>query len=629
MRHADRWGMLAVGAIAAAIGLAAYLAHAHDPGALWRDPFHDRNTHYRFAVDLALALRAGDVPDLLLHILQSTSWPPLHGVLLALILAWDGPEQRLAIVPSLLGWVATAVLTWAIGRRMFAGRLQGLTAASVAAALMLASPGLRLLGSDVMLEGLGSGLTAFVVYAAMCVAARPDGRNWAARPDGRTWWRLLAIGLTLLFLEKYNYWLVALAALGLSLPRPGWAVAAAWVRQIARHLRRLGWRKGFGPVGAAALLAAVLAVLVQLHGPATLAMFGRPFAVYPPGHIVSIAAALLLLQVAVFVRTWPAGAELPAAVGILLRWHVAPVAAWFLLPQMLYVFLWFVGPTHFGATRVYDPAMALRQQWTGFAGGFHPTVWLAGAVAAAAVPGWGRALLDRSGGRVVAALALLAAAAVVLHPQQQWRFQAAWLFAVWVCAGAGVAMLVGSASRRFGLPIGAGLAAAAVAVPLAAGLALPAPPLAMDVAIRRTLAPRDLDLAAAYLPLVQGASAIGFVASFGKSDLFAWTIQEQCGCRVRIDQPETAFAASRGQLVAMITEWLDTDPAERVVFIDAPAPYDIPAITLGTEYAAGVRDAMHNPPGFVLEASALAPSYPARIEVWRRTAPPPVRPRRL
>ena len=618
-RLPDRLVLPVICAAGVAVAAMMFLGHWQDPGALWRDPYHDRNTHYRFAVDLVLALCAGDLPDLLVHILQSTTWPPLHGLLLSLILLPAGPDQRFAILPSLIGWVATIVLSARIARRLFTERWPGNVAACVAAALVIASPAFRLLGSDVMLEGLGSGLTAFVVYAAMRVGARPKATRW---------WRLLAIGLTLLFLEKYNYWLVALAALGLSAPRAAWAGLVAAISPAAAGLRGLGWRQVLGIAGAAGLFVVAIAAIVQLDGPSTLTLFGRPFALFPPGHLVSIAAALLLLQLAVLSRSWPSGNRLSDGIRLLLRWHAAPVAAWFLLPQMLYVFLWFVGPTHFGASRSYDPAAAVWRQWLGFAGGFHAANWLGVAVLLAALPGLWQSLRDHQGGRVVAALAMLATAAVVLHPQQQWRFQATWLFAIWVCAGAGVAMLAQAASRVIGPLAGAGVAAVAIATPLIAALALPLPPLANDVAIRRPSAPRDLDLAAAYLPLLRGERAAGFAAGFGKSDLFAWTLQEQCDCRVRVEQPDIAFAESREQIVGTVTGFLDAAPVDRLAFIAALPPYAIPALAYAPDALDGVRDAFHAPTGFVLEASADVPAYPARIEIWRRTQPPPSRPYR-
>src|SRR5882757_8427074 len=52
------------------------------------------------------------------------------------------------------------------------------------------------------------------------------------------------------------------------------------------------------------------------------------------------------------------------------------------------------------------------------------------------------------GARAIAILAAPSAAAVVLHPQQQWRFQTTWLFAVWILAGAGGAIILSCLTTR-------------------------------------------------------------------------------------------------------------------------------------------------------------------------------------
>jgi hypothetical protein len=86
-------------------------------------------------------------------------------------------------------------MTWIMARRLFQNQVVSVVAASVAVIYALASPSLRLLATDVMLECLGSALTALSVYRTRGLTPTPHA----------TTWRLLAVTLTLLFFEKYNH----------------------------------------------------------------------------------------------------------------------------------------------------------------------------------------------------------------------------------------------------------------------------------------------------------------------------------------------------------------------------------------------------------------------------------------
>ena len=504
-------------------------------------------------------------------------WPPLHAAVLGVVLGLGGPDHRLAILPSLAGWGATILMAWLI-----ADRAAGWFAGAVAAALALASPAFRLLGSDVMLEGLGSALGAMTLYAFM----RCDGSA-----AGQRWVRPLAILLTLLFLEKFNYWLLILAALALAAApgRAGPVLAAA-----APLLRRL-LVSAPGLLGVTALIgAAALAV----SGPVPVTALGRGFLVYPDLVLTAGYGALLLQACRIWRRErW---ALSPAALE-LARWHALPVLLWLLVPHALVRFLWFIGPTHRGASAGYDPWQALQSQWAGFAEGFHSPA-LALPVLGLAVLGGAR-LARAPGARCVPIFAALAAAVLVLHPQQQWRFQATALFAVWVCAGVGAGLLAGGRARML-RPL------------LAASLVLlawqPPAPLADRVAIRTPEAPSDLALAAAYLPLLDGARGVGAAATFGRSDLFAWTLREACRCRVPVDQPSIPAGASRDEAAASTASWLDRAPASHVLLVDAPPRRDD---------LAGVIDALRRQDR--LTPGPAVPAGDAVLQAWRAAGPPP------
>ena len=79
----------------------------------------------------------------------------------------------------------------------------------VAALFIAASPAHRAYATDIMLESLGAALSLLALYCyLLTVQGQPDETGKA---------RCLAAALLLLFLEKYNYWL--LVVLALSPPR--------------------------------------------------------------------------------------------------------------------------------------------------------------------------------------------------------------------------------------------------------------------------------------------------------------------------------------------------------------------------------------------------------------------------
>ena len=607
--------LVAACVIMAALTVAASLLAAYwaDPAALWRDPYHDRNTHYLNGLNLALDLVALDPAGFLADATADPIWPPFHAVALAAVLAVGGLDHRLAILPSLAGWCATIVLTWLIARRAAPAGVPGWFPGAVAAALALASPAFQLLGSDVMLEGLGAALGAMTLYASMRCDATPSGARWV---------RPLAILLTLLFLEKFNYWLLVLAALAVTL---AWGGRRRLIAMAARaELFRLVGRVILSPPGLLGALALMAAIALSITGPQPVTALGRGFLVFP-GLVLTAAYGILLLRACQVWRRERAAlrAALDPAALTMLRWHVLPVALWFLAPQALTRFLWFIGPAHRGASTGYDPWRALQFQWTGFSEGFHSPVIAAPALVLALLGG---AHLARraGGGRCVAVFAALSAIVLVLHPQQQWRFQATMLFAVWVCAGAGAGLVLAAAARAARAP------ATLPAVVLAASLVLLAwqPPatLAQLAAIRTPDAPSDLSLAAAYLPLLGGARSIGVATTFGVSDLFAWTVREACRCRVAVDQPWVQMAATRAEAAALTASWLDRLPADRVLLIDGPAPYALPGRPALRETLAGARDALQEQPRLTPLLDTPLRVGRNKIMSWRANAPPPLPP---
>ena len=589
---------------------AATLARSFENSAsLWRGILHDRNGHFQAGFDLALDLRSFDLLAALAQLERAKVWPPVHDLVLATVLLLGGPDHRLGILPSLTGWAATAMLTWLIACRLDADSIARVTAGAVAVAFVLGSPAFRLLGADVMLEGLGSALTAFALYTYLrCAEAPGEPRLW----------RIFALSLTLLFFEKSIYWEMTAAALALAYVhehRPKWRVPAFADVKLWFGAFTFGMLRDPLVLTFVAITAVVIATYV--HGPLEIALLGSHASLYPPENLVTVAYSLMFWRVALAWRrhraSWNEWLGIPGRA--ILYWHILPIAVTFLLPKRLSAFLWFVGPFNVPATSRYDPWAAAQFQWTGFAQGFHVAPW-AGLLALilAAV---GAGMLPRSapGGRAVAILALLSAAAVIFHPQQQWRFQASWLFALLICAGIGAASLLGWLS--FPLPARLRVLAAcgAVALFVAAQAAAPISQVAYAAAIQSIAGPSDLDLVAAYLPLVGAGEPVAFVGSLTRNPFFIWTVHERCRCRAVVEQPWLDLANSRAETRRLAAEWLARTSVRRIVVIDLPDAY--PSSALARERIAGIMDAMENQTRFVSGAKIAVPSFSAEVSLWQ------------
>jgi hypothetical protein len=582
-RYAPLVPVLALG-----LGLVAAAAHDHalDPGDLWRDPYHDRNSHFASALTLALALRHGDAAALLAEIARPTVWPPLQALGLG---AWMGaaePDLGWAILPAVLGWAVTLLALAVLGMRSAADPARGVVAGGLAVALAATSPALARLGTDSMMELPGAALTLLVLLAAI------------ARPVP---WRRLALLLTLLALHKYNYWVMAVAALVAAAAGP----VLAWARGVLRAVDR-GRMAEDAPLRALAVGLAVAAVLVPTDPPS------RVLGVMVlPAHLAVLAWGVGLLAAA---RAWRRrGAAFEAAFGgpprILLGWHALPVALWLLVPGKLPALLGFLSPGHAGATAPHGLVEAIAFHWEGFAQGFSAHPAIAAAVLLLAARGASRAP------RPVVAFALLGILALLLHPQLQWRFQATVLPAVWLLAGLGAAALL----PRPG-PVPAAVLPCLAAILLAA---LPTSPRADAAAIRRPDLPRDLDLAAAWQDMPVTPAGVLVLSGIGRSDLFDWTIRLRCGCLAPIAQPPWAEFGDKAALAAIATS---AAPVLLAATMPAPypvggraAPLDLPVASV---LAAQAR--------FTEETRRGVPAHGALIAWWRATTPPaaPPAPRR-
>jgi len=220
------------------------------------------------------------------------------------------------------------------------------------------------------------------------------------------------------------------------------------------------------------------------------------------------------------------------------------------------------------------------------------SAWLALALAVVAASQWRRYPV---GGRAVFVFAAVSAIAVVIHPLHAGRYLASWIFAIWVCAGAGAAMLLEAITRR--LRVGTVVrAAAAGAIGLAfVALSARAPITAAALAVdgRRVTGPSDLTLVRPWMDLVADQKTLGVATTFGVSELFHWSLQERCQCKLDVERPWTTAGGTRLDSQRVMLATLAASKADRWVVIDAPASPNAEAY-VGFTYVqlAGLVDAM-------------------------------------
>jgi hypothetical protein len=226
-------------------------------------------------------------------------------------------------------------------------------------------------------------------------------------------------------------------------------------------------------------------------------------------------------------------------------------------------------------------------------------------------------------GRAALMLVLVAAIAVVLHPQHQPRFLASWIFAVWIAAGAGAGILFeGIAGKR--------LRAAAIAIASKAALALIAgtarqslSPRVAFYASRTPVSANDLDLVRPYLAELDGAHGVLFATTFGMSKLFHWMLREHCRCRIAVEEPWIEGVHSRAEARDLMAQRVAHSSADAVVIIDAPqSPNSHPPFGWVYGSMAGIPDAMTGQNNYIASGTYLLPGQGGQATLWRRAKKP-------
>lgn len=579
---------------------------------LWISGIHDRNAHYLLGLSFALDFRHADLLHFVRDVHAARVWAPLHALVVGAVLAAVGPDYRLAVLPNLAGWVGTAVFGFLVARRAVSrgGNLAGFTAAL----FVLASPAHRAFATDIMLESLGACLSLAALYASLLVAQQRSAASG----------RALGLALTLLFFQKYNYWLLVVLALAVATcatnPRACWQHMTGvfrslsdrtWLRTQLRH-----------PLTYIFVPVAVILAYSYLHG-GSMQIAGRRIVFDAPYNLVHIAFILLLLRV---LPWWLKDGrarvlELNPPVAPFIAWHVYPLCAWFLWPQRLGYFLWYLFRDH-GQEQAPDGlSSGIAYYWQHLAADYHlgkASLIVAAVLACAAVLSWRRL---RPGGTAVVALLIVAAALTFEHPTHRSRFVHSWIAVGWVAAGIGLAQLIyGQSSRRPLLRHAFGAAALAGV----ACLQWPGMLLANDApegGPHRT-SPSVLNVTDAYLPAIESADRPAIFANLPIKFLTGWTLLERRGEHLKMVSELRGLGASPEADRRAFDEWLCVTDCDAVVLVDLPPGSTFYEEVPFPDYRL-IRERLMADSRFAVALSEELVEYGCSVTVWRRQAAQP------
>lgn len=198
-----------------------YYQFLPEASSLWYSPDHDRNVHYVRSQKMSFQIKQGNLRGVIKEINAATVWPPFHPLITSLTLL-GSTDYRLAVLSSLISWMAICWLTFALSHRL-AFENKNL-AGWIALILTLASPGYRAYATDIMIESLGAALTLGTLY--FYVSARQEQSSWRSY--------CFALLFFFLSLTKYNYWTIV--AVGLLL-------GAFWEFRVFLFHKFCNWHK--------------------------------------------------------------------------------------------------------------------------------------------------------------------------------------------------------------------------------------------------------------------------------------------------------------------------------------------------------------------------------------------------
>lgn len=638
------WGLLLVTVVGILLAGLAYWRFLEHSRHLWTSAIHDRNAHYLLGLSFALDFRHADFLHFVRDIHTARVWAPLHALLVGCVLAIGGPDYRLAVLPNLAGWVASAVFGFLVARRAVArgGNLAGFTAAI----FILASPAHRAFATDIMLESLGACFTLAALYASLLVAQQRSAGSG----------RALGLSLTLLFFQKYNYWLLVVLALAVAACLANMNACRQYAAALLRFCRAECRGDGESLIAASPhslngrtwlraqlrhpltyllLAVALLLAYSYLHG-GRVQIAGRRIVFDAPYNLVHLAFILFLLRI---LPWWLNHGrrlthELAPPMAPLIAWHVYPLCAWFLWPQRLGYFLWYLLRNH-GQEQAPDGlSSGVAYYLQHLATDYHPSrasLVVVAVLASVAILSW-RSL--RPGAVAVITLLIVAAALTFEHPTHRSRFVHSWIAVGWVAAGIGLAQLIyGQSSDGLeGRPTEALTrakrwysdtvlrhAVAFAALVAIAGLQWPDKLAATDAPEGgpHPASPSVLNVTDAYLPAIASAQHPAIFANLPVKFLTSWTLLEQRRENISTVSELRDFGSSPDADRRAFDAWLRSTDCDAVVLVDLPPESAFYEAVPFPDYRL-IRQQINADARFAVALKEDLGEFGCSVTVWRR-----------
>ena len=573
-----------------------------EPRGRWVGLAHDRNGHFDYGQNMAVALEHGNFYRFFDELEKGRAWPPLHGLLVAVAEVLTGNDWRFAVLPGIAGWMLMLFGIFLVSEMIAAPTGLGWAAGLIALVIAALSPAHRIFATDIMLESLGAGLTVAVLA---CYARAAEDRT------SELWWRATALTLTLLFFEKYNYWLIVALAL----------VLAEWPRILKvciRLARAPGWksflvRQSCAPLNLvlAVLLAAVVVIYVRVPGP--FVWHGVKVGIYPPENILTAAFVVFFIQAAITIRHWdwkPRGVP----IRMLWNWHLLPLAFSFLLPRRLSAFLAYLNP-------ISNPGEAKPRNFPDsvafFKGAFSLDYHVSGVMAAlvlglAGIAAWQWRKLA-PGARAVLFCVLAGLVLIVAHPNQKSRFLHTWLPVVWIAAGAGGAIVL----SRFAFPRVSAVVGL-VALSLAGGKSWLSSGHSPETG-NRALEPYSLlDSSDGWLAELKDFRRVAFVASQPCRPFVHWTFLNRFLDESRFEWPRWQEAGSGSELQSGFRDWVETTRADTLVVLEvAPGSAEYDTLFDRAALRNSLGEFLKNQTRFKMEKPLAIPATGITATLWR------------
>ena len=612
-RHSTspRVTVFGAGALILAVVITDYVRFLPDSRMLWQTLTHDRNGHYDSSLKMALALRSGEVFNFLRLLATYHFWLPLNDLVSAAALTLWGPDYRVAMAPSLIGFWMTAFFAFLLARRVLAWGADA--AGAFAGLIILASPAFRSYAVELMFESLGAGLTMMTLYFYVLARQRGLGGDW----------RGLALGLSALFFHKSNYYLIV----GVGLLSSDICTRPEIYRELVKRLFRLSSRGDSiehwlrDPLSYPLVLAAAITAAVFIRGPHPLRVGPYTVSIYPPKRPLTIVFALLVLRI---VARQPPGwwrfRGYGSAPRQLILWHAIPVTVWFLVPETLAGFVAYIGPwnTPDQAIASRDLSQAVHYYARAFITFYSATPWVALSSVGLFLFAWPLARSWRSAALSILIVPTIGIAMVVSHPFVENRFIHSFIAILWLAAACALLSLIDRLTSRLGSGFRALLSSSAVIV---AGLAL-APHLFSPRFVPSAGvvgAGSLLDLSDSYLPDLAGFERVAMFSTVSEREFPEWTYLERYPHHT-FEWPLDGWL-SAPQVSDSFDRWIASTKVDAIVFFDiTPDSRNYSAMGDYEAYAQ-IRQRIPARSDFRPYKQWIFPDRRCAITMWTRKAP--------